>query len=373
MSETVGIYAGSFDPVTNGHLDIINRACNLFDKVVIAIGINPSKKYTFSPEDRVEMIKTLYWKQIRSHSMTVSYMHNDFLVHYAKSVGATHIIRGIRSHKDFDDESLMQRINKEIDPSVETVFFVPNKEFIDVSSSLVKALTGPKYWHFVVRNYVPINVLYRLAHMEFHKACRKMNLNEASTEKIWGKYGVYPRQYHNPLHILDVLSDMNVYENLFCDDIMAASYAILLHDVEDTEKESVEFFKSNSFVDQAFPTFQPPWVRKEFEEKVEGLIMATDHSRTDFDVFSNDQELVHDFDLMILASNSEVYKSYSKSVQQESMAKYEISEEEYREKRIEFLEKLMDRNNLFLHREFNSLNEKAKSNMEEEINRLRGK
>ena len=104
MNMTKAIYAGSFDPLTNGHLDIINRATKLFDEVIVAVGINPDKKYSFSDFERVDMIKSVC---AENQKVKVNSMGNDLLVHYANKVGATHIIRGIRSHKDFDDESLM--------------------------------------------------------------------------------------------------------------------------------------------------------------------------------------------------------------------------------------------------------------------------
>jgi len=377
MSKTVGIYAGSFDPVTNGHLDIIRRASNLFDKVIIAVGINANKKYTFSTEDRIKMIKDLVGLNPKSGSLdhliyrpvsnaSVISMDNDLLVHFAKSVNATHIVRGIRSHKDFDDESLMQRINKDIDPSVETVFFIPNKEFIDVSSSLVKALVGPKYWHYIIVKYVPGNVLEQLAKKEFKKICTELGLNESGTEQVWKKYVVHPRYYHNPLHILDVFSDLNTYSGLFLDDLNAAKYALLFHDVEDTEAKSFEFFNAANYI--TFINKAMTYGEKAFINKVKSLIMATDHSRTDFDTFSNSEKLVHDLDLMILASDQIIYDQYAADVEKEYTSKGKISKKEYYEGREKVLQMFLKREegSLFLHEAFKELEEKARNNMTKE-------
>jgi len=344
---TKGIYAGSFDPLTNGHLDIIRRAAKLFDSVVIAVGINPTKKYSFSTAERISIIRE---SCADMPTVEVTSMGNDLLVHYAKSVNATHIVRGIRSHKDFDDESLMQRINKEIDSSVETVFFVPNKEFIDVSSSLVKALVGPKYWHYVVEKYVPKTVFNYLAKKELERYCAEhIGLNVA-LDNILRFYREEYRFYHNELHILDTFNELERVSDL-CHQKRAIMAALLFHDIMDSEKESAELFNKMT-------GGQMSMVKK--------LIMATDHSRADVEEFSTDEKLIHDVDLMILASDPDVYDKYAENVFREYNAKLGINRDEFNGKRKEFLKKMLEKDKLFLHDAFAEYEQKARSNMKRE-------
>lgn len=140
---TKGIYAGSFDPITYGHLDIIKRSLQFCDELVIAIGLNPDKKTMFSEEDREKQI---------SFALYSLYKENDFfkisavkvqsfqglLVDFAKIINASVLIRGIRSVSDFEYEINLANINKILAPKIETVFLPTSPELTTVSSSMVK-------------------------------------------------------------------------------------------------------------------------------------------------------------------------------------------------------------------------------------------
>ena len=160
-----GIYAGSFDPPTNGHLWMIEQGATLFDVLIVAIGTNPEKKYTFSLEARVEMLREIA-KPYRN--TTVDTFENQFLVNYAKSVGASYILRGIRSENDYEYERIMRHINSDLDPNILTVFLIPPREIAEISSSFVKGLVGPEGWEKTIKRYVPEPV-----HKEFLKKFRK--------------------------------------------------------------------------------------------------------------------------------------------------------------------------------------------------------
>jgi pantetheine-phosphate adenylyltransferase len=153
------VYAGSFDPVTNGHLWIIRQASQLFDEVIVSIGINPDKKYTFTLEERIEMLA----KSIPHSNVRVDTFENDFLVRYADKINAKYIIRGIRSQIDFEYEKQMRNVNTEITERVETVFFIPPRDLADISSSFVKGLVGPEGWEVILRKYVPLGVFEKFA------------------------------------------------------------------------------------------------------------------------------------------------------------------------------------------------------------------
>lgn len=159
------VYAGSFDPITNGHLWMIEQGARLFDELVVAIGINPDKKYTFSLAERVEMLKssTSHLPQVHIDSFV-----GQFLVHYAHSIGAQYILRGIRNQGDYEFERGIRLINGDLRPEIVTVFLIPPREMSEVSSSLVKGLIGPEGWESIVRSYVPEPV-YRLICTKFHR------------------------------------------------------------------------------------------------------------------------------------------------------------------------------------------------------------
>jgi pantetheine-phosphate adenylyltransferase len=146
------VYAGSFDPITNGHLWMIEQGILLFDELVVAVGINPGKIYTFSLEERMEMLtgSIHHLSQVRTESFI-----NQFLVHYAHSIGAQYILRGIRNERDYEFEREIRHINSDLRPDILTVFLIPPRKISEVSSSQVKGLIGPEGWQDVVRQYVP--------------------------------------------------------------------------------------------------------------------------------------------------------------------------------------------------------------------------
>ena len=132
------IYPGSFDPVTNGHLDIIERGCKLFDEIIIAILINPDKRPFFSIEERRDMLDQVL-KTIKQQNCVLRV--DDFeglLVHYAVAQKANAIVRGIRAISDYEYELQMALMNRRLEPSIETVFMMPAETYSYVSSRLVK-------------------------------------------------------------------------------------------------------------------------------------------------------------------------------------------------------------------------------------------
>jgi len=133
--KSMAVYPGTFDPITMGHLDIIDRALNLFDRVIVAIAINPGKKPLFSLEDRVEMVKKCFPDDYsRVEVDTVS----GLLVQYAQQKRATAIIRGLRAVSDFDYEFQLALMNKKLEREVDTIFLMPGFRWIYISSSIIK-------------------------------------------------------------------------------------------------------------------------------------------------------------------------------------------------------------------------------------------
>ena len=151
----VAVYPGSFDPITNGHLDILNRACSLFDKVIVLVANNPHKSSNFSVEDRVEMIK----EAVNNNPKIEVTNDSGLTVEFAKKHGATHLIRGLRAVSDFEYEFQLASANEFIDSKIDTVFLMArgDKTFISSSSIITMAKQGVD-----VSKLVPASVLKRL-------------------------------------------------------------------------------------------------------------------------------------------------------------------------------------------------------------------
>lgn len=150
------VYAGSFDPLTNGHVWVIQRAVTLFDELTIAIGVNPDKNYFLSAEERKDCIQNVI-NDLNAEDCVVDVrvIKNQFLAKYAQSVKASCLIRGIRSEGDFSYEYAMAQANKTLAPGIESIYMMPPPHLAQVSSSLVKSLIGPEGWQDLVKGYVP--------------------------------------------------------------------------------------------------------------------------------------------------------------------------------------------------------------------------
>jgi len=152
----IAIYPGSFDPVTNGHIDLINRSSKLFSKVIVAVSDESvNKKYLFNSNERVKLI-----------SENISHLDNievatfdNLLIDYANQCNANIIIRGLRAISDFEYEFQMSLMNKKLDNNIDTIFLMPDEKYTYISSSLVKeiSLLGGN-----IKDYVPNSVLKAL-------------------------------------------------------------------------------------------------------------------------------------------------------------------------------------------------------------------
>ena len=153
------IYAGSFDPVTNGHLWVIDKAAELYDELIVAIGHNPDKNYMFSVDQREEMLR-----ETVSHlkNAKVEIIDNKYLAKFASQKSIPYLIRGIRSTQDYEYEKSMGQINFDLAPEVETIYFIPPAKISQISSSMVKGLIGPEEWEKSITKYVPKSVLKSL-------------------------------------------------------------------------------------------------------------------------------------------------------------------------------------------------------------------
>ena len=138
MKRKIAIVPGSFDPITYGHIDIIKRSAQLFDEVIVAILVNPDKKYVFTLEEREEMIN----ESIKDFNNVKVDSFSGLLVNYAKKVNSTVIVRGLRAVSDFEYEMQLTFMNKALDDNIETFYMMANKQYSFISSSIVKGVSG---------------------------------------------------------------------------------------------------------------------------------------------------------------------------------------------------------------------------------------
>ena len=159
MSKKI-VYPGSFDPVTNGHLDIVERAANIFDQVVVSVFCNPNKEPVFTMKERVEMLKraTKNLKNVKVDSFS------GLTTKYVNSIGGDAILRGLRAVSDFEGEFQMASMNKHLDNEIETIFLMTDTKYAFLSSSVIKEAA---YFDGNIKELVP-NFVYQKLRNKFN-------------------------------------------------------------------------------------------------------------------------------------------------------------------------------------------------------------
>ena len=138
MKKKLAIYPGTFDPITNGHLDLVERGLRIFDELIIAVAPSTRKQPLFDLSERLELIKGA----VRKHKNVKVQAFHGLLVEYARSKGAVALIRGLRALSDFENEFQMALMNRRLDMKIETVFLMPSEEYSFVSSTIVKEVAS---------------------------------------------------------------------------------------------------------------------------------------------------------------------------------------------------------------------------------------
>lgn len=150
----IAVFPGSFDPITKGHEDIVQRALPLFDKIIIAVGTNSQKSGLFPVEQRMAWIKTVFKGNRKIKIDTFE----GLTVHYCKKVKARYLVRGLRQSSDFDYEKTISQLNNAMSDKIETVFFISRPEYSHISSTIVREIIkgGGKIVDFVPKTILPI-------------------------------------------------------------------------------------------------------------------------------------------------------------------------------------------------------------------------
>lgn len=152
--ETLALYPGSFDPITYGHLDILERATELFDEVIITIAVNSKKETVFTGDERETLIRECLKDKEWADRVEVQ-QFTGLLVDFAKQKNAQTLVRGVRQVSDFEYEFRMALTNRRLAPDVDTVFLMPNEQLTFISASLVKEIA---YWDGDLSSFVPEHV-----------------------------------------------------------------------------------------------------------------------------------------------------------------------------------------------------------------------
>ncbi|WP_413473540.1 pantetheine-phosphate adenylyltransferase [Streptococcus parauberis] len=163
MSNKIGLYSGSFDPVTNGHMDIIDRASQLFDKLYVGIFYNTNKAGFLDLEGRIMVLE----EALASYdNVSVVWTDNRLAVDLAKEIEVTHMVRGLRNPTDFEYESNLEYFNHRLDPSIDTVYLIARNNMQPISSSRVKELI---HFNSSIEGLVPQSVISYLEQMNEEK------------------------------------------------------------------------------------------------------------------------------------------------------------------------------------------------------------
>lgn len=371
MKEKIAVYGGAFDPITIGHLHIIEKASKMFDKVIVVIAENPNKKTMFSLGTRCDMLSDAIHNMPNVTGRILP--SHQYLVNFAESIGANFLVRGIRDTIDFTYEQNLYRTNRKISSKVETVYLMPDDNFSLVSSSWVKGLLSINGWRDVVRPHVTPFVMNNLivGYLEtfVRTVCKEISemynvsmYDDEIVELVMLNYG--KNAYHNYDHLLDgieAMKEYGTYDNTI-------GYAWIMHDIAPTEEESIAI--ANSFLIVPIP-------------EVDMLIRATKHDTCEYD--TSEEELIASIDLLILASSPKKYNEYIVKIFGEYFKKSKMrSRDKFKplwiKGRTEFLEKMLSRKRIYTYLPFrketvdggyDSLERDARQNMNNELKELK--
>jgi pantetheine-phosphate adenylyltransferase len=154
LSSRIGVYTGSFDPITLGHLSVIQRASRLFDQLIIGVGVNTDKAPMFSPEERLSLLREV----LRDHHNVRVETFSGLAVAFVRSCGSHVMVRGIRPLTDTAGEFTMMMANRQLDPGIETIFLMSDEETSHVSSSLIKQIV-PLSDDAMLAKFVPQEII----------------------------------------------------------------------------------------------------------------------------------------------------------------------------------------------------------------------
>lgn len=308
------IYAGSFDPLTIGHQWIISEASKIFDEVLVVIAHNPQKQGFFSLKQKQAVVTNF---SITLPNVKVCLTSEEFIANFAKKHKVNWIVRGFRNQQDLDYESSIEKINKQINPDLQTIYFKSPDTLSSVSSSLVKSLVGFIGWQKEVEKLVNPEVvsqfLFNMNYEFLKKYWKSPNMDWFDT--ILKKHSESHRFYHNTQHLKNLINNLENYKKVNpLDDysIDVLLYSIFFHDSiydtkrNDNEEESEvlwkQFAKENN-------------ISSQMQDMVSATILATKNHTLPTTYLISDIFL--DLDLSILGESESRFEEYEDSIRQE--------------------------------------------------------
>ena len=359
------IYAGSFDPPTNGHLWMIRAGASLFDRLIVAIGVNPDKRYTYPLEQRLEMLRM---SVADIANVSVDTFTNRFLADYARTCSARYVLRGIRSESDYEYERGMRYLNEEMNEDLTTVFLIPPRSLVEVSSSMIKGLRGSIGWESVVRKYVPPAVFSTIVRDELARRFRRLweslggGSGQTVFEDIAARYSQPHRHYHTLAHVCACLSELDALD-LEPANHLAIELAIWFHDViyevpgRDNETRSAEYFQS---------AIRESGANAPVAEVV-AMILATQRHEISGEAGAS-LPLFLDIDLSILGASRERFAEYDAGIRREYSS---IADTVYCPERRRVLQRFLDRPALYFTSAFRERYEaQARDNLQQAVRML---
>ena len=367
-------FAGTFDPITNGHLWVIEEALNIAEEVVVIIAVNNTKKPLFDEITRKVMIEQAIKKLPNHERVSVKILKNEYVAQAAvMGFGCDYLIRGIRSALDFDYETLIQKTNTDILSGAKTIFVMPPRDLESVSSSFVKALVGPVGWHWNIQEFVPEFVYQHWVQKYIKEAalnfCQDSKVVDFVTE-IKNFYSSEGRFYHNMDHLAHCMQELewlSLNSTQSPENLKKLCIALLGHDViygenmlgHSDEELSAEWT-------QAW-VLNKNLLNEDDAKEVKDLIEKTQYLSKNMTLDSELEKLMCSIDLSVLSKNKKVYDKYKANIRKEYQ---QVPSDVYSTGRINALKKLLAMPKLYEAEIFSHYEQFARKNLEEEIIQL---
>ncbi len=368
MKARKAVYAASLDPITNGHINVIERMAPLYDKLIVLVAVDPRKSYTFTPEERVDMTKAAV---AHLPNVSVDVCTGQYVVKQAESIDAQVIVRGLRNFKDLEDEQTLAEENRRICPQIKTIWVPCLPNLMHVSSSMVKGHVGiDPEWEYQVARSVPPAVVVKLKEKFILGKARKYwatlmstlgnpKGSEAVLKDLLARYSEPHRGYHNLVHIVAMLDELE----LVGENDSAVALAIWFHDAvydpkaKDNEEQSAKLAK-DSIKQIGLPD--------PLDEQVNDLIMDTKHTTVPIDRAA---QILVDIDLMVLGKPKKEFDAYEIGIRKE----YEwVPQPDFCAGRSKMLQSFLDRPSIYSTELFRDKYESAaRKNLGRSIEQLR--
>lgn len=311
------IYAGSFDPLTNGHLWVITQGAKLFDKLFVVLAYNPNKSGYFSVQKRQEFLN-----EATNHlpNVEIVLLSNDYVAQSAQKLGADYLLRGIRNTTDYEYEKTIERVNLKINPTLQTVYLTPPAELSEISSSMVKSLVGFPGWQSLVATMVPSAVVggflyqqnYQFLKTEWEKLVGTGSVSQKWLEIILTKHSEPHRYYHNTNHLVSLLRNAQDLPSVNTLVTAAIKYAVFFHDLVYNPQSKTNEMDSKILFSQFTQEYPVDGI---IATLVEDTILATAHHfQTPKDPLTN---YFLDLDLSILGANTQEFEEYEQNIRKE--------------------------------------------------------